>query len=94
MIPGLLGGRMKRCTWWVVAAMAMPVAMAQAQAPAQEAPAAEKTASSEAPEKKRRLKFKSDRPTCVCANPVGEAEIEAAARERSATESQPRRNEK
>lgn len=85
---------MKRRAWLLVAAMAMPVAWAHAQTPPQEAPAAEKAASTEVPEKRRRLKFKSDRPTCTCANPVSEAEIEAAAKARAATESQPRRNEK
>jgi hypothetical protein len=85
---------MKRCTWLLFAAMAMPVAMANAQTPPQEASAGEKVANTEAPEKKRRLKFKSDRPTCVCANPVGEAAIEAAAAERAAAESQPKRSEK
>lgn len=85
---------MKRCAWWLVAAMAMPVAMANAQSASPETPAAEKSAGTEAPEKKRRLKFKSDRPTCVCANPVGEAEIEAAAKAKADAESQPRRSEK
>lgn len=85
---------MRRFVGLLAAAMAIPVAMVHAQTPPQETPAAEKVASTDAPEKKRRLKFKSDRPTCVCANPVGEAEIEAAAKARADAESQPRRSEK
>lgn len=96
MIKGLPGGRMKRWIGMLVTAVAVPVAagVAHAQTPPQDAPAGEKAASTEAPEKKRRLKFKGDRPTCVCANPVGEAAIEAAAAEKAAAESQPKRSEK
>jgi hypothetical protein len=102
MFNGSRGGRMKHCTWMVGIALAMPIAVAHAQTPPQDAPAAgtaantaaQENANTEAPEKKRRLKFKNDRPTCVCANPVGEAAIEAAAADRATTESQPRRSEK
>ena len=99
---------MNRWIAMLVAAVAVQVAAgAHAQTPPQDAPAGEKAAGTGAPgntgtgapEKKRRLKFKGDRPTCVCADPVGEAAIEAAAvqraaSEKAAAESQPRRSEK
>lgn len=84
---------MKPCHWLaVVAALAVP-AFAQDAAPAA-APGAKEGAAPprEAPPRKRRLKFKSDKP-CTCASALGEADIEAA-ESRASAEQQPRRSEK
>ncbi len=70
-----------------------PPAYAQAAAGGEPAAAKEGAgATPEAPAKKRRLKFKSDK-ACTCRGALGEADIEVAEKKAEA-ESQPRRTEK
>ncbi len=81
----------------LVGALGVVAALAAAPALAEPAPADKATkAAAEAPApeapKKRRLKFKSDKP-CTCSSALGEADIEAALK-RAAADPQPGRNEK
>jgi len=84
---------MKARNWLVLAVALLPPAQAQdAPKGAPEEAKAGVAASPEAPAKKPRLKFKSDR-ACTCASALGEADIEAAEK-RAAAQPQPRRSEK
>ncbi|MBL0141734.1 MAG: hypothetical protein IPP91_06600 [Betaproteobacteria bacterium] len=72
---------MKLGNWLLIVAIMAPAAYAQVAPAAGDAPvASEETTKGAAPERKRRLKFKGTGPSCVCANPVSESDIEAAMR--------------
>jgi hypothetical protein len=71
----------------LIAAIAAPAAHAQVPPAAGDAPVASgETMKSAAPEGKRRLKFKGTGPSCVCATPVSESDIEAASSAGAPTE--------
>jgi hypothetical protein len=88
------GGPMRISSWLLLAAMLAPAAHAE-EAPKRDAGAARESEAASGPAvKKRRLKFKGDRPTCTCVSALSESDIQSAAEQKAAAEPPPRRNEK